>query len=327
MSTQNTNEAGRSPARRGRKLPAWLGGILAVLLILIIAGAVYEPLAEAADAKANPPPGQLVDVGGYRLHLNCKGSGAPTVVIESGWGDSSASWGWVQPEVAKTTRVCAYDRAGMGWSDPSPQPRMARQYAVELHALLANANEPGPFVLAGHSMGGFTAIVYAADYPADVAGLVLVDAQALPKSDGAAPKPAPKPGEPSVGSLMARIGAARLLAGSLGAIQDLPAAEKQAYAASAVTTRFAQAFLDEGMGMSEGGAQARAVTTLGALPLIVLSRGKDQDADWAESQAGFVRLSSDSQQLFAEKSGHRIMIEQPEAATAAILKMVARLRK
>lgn len=327
MRSQNTNESGRSPVRRGRKVLVWLGGIVAVLLSLVLAGAIYEPLAEAADAKANPPPGRLVDVGGYRLHLNCAGTGAPTVVIESGWGDSSASWGWVQPEVAKTTRVCAYDRAGMGWSDPSPQPRMARQYAVELHALLANAKEPGPFVLAGHSMGGFTAIVYARDYPADVAGLVLIDAQALPKPTGATFNPAPKPGEPSPASWMARIGAARLLAGSLGAIQDLPAAEKQAYAASAVTPRFVQAFLDEGMGMSEGGAQARAVTTLGSLPLIVLSRGKDQDADWAASQAGFVRLSSDSQQLFAEKSGHRIMVEQPEAAVAAIVKMVTRLRK
>jgi len=92
----------------------WLGGILAGLLILLLAGAIYERLAEAADAKAYPSPGQMVDVGGYRLHINCTGSGSPTVVVESGWGDSSASWGWVQPEVAKVTRICTYDRAGMG---------------------------------------------------------------------------------------------------------------------------------------------------------------------------------------------------------------------
>jgi len=305
----------------------WLGAVLVGLLVLLLAGWIYEPLAEAADAKAYPPPGQMVDVGGYRLHLNCTGSGSPTVVIESGWGDSSASWGWVQPEVAKTTRICTYDRAGMGWSEASPQPRTAREFAKELHTLLAKANEPGPYVLVGHSLGGYTMRVYAHDYPAEVAGLVLIDPQALPNSDVATPKPAPKPGGTSLPMLMARIGVVRLLAGPLGSIQNLPAGDKQAYTASAVTPRFVQTFLDEGKGMSEGGAQARAVTTLGALPLIVLSRGKDQDADWAASQAGYLQLSTDSQQLFADQSGHRIMIEQPEAAVAAIVKMVEQLRK
>ena len=117
-----------------------------------------------------------------------------------------------------------------------------------------------------------------------------------------------------------------LAGGPLGSTQDLPPGDKQAYTASAVTPRFAQTFLDEGMGMSEGEAQARAVTTLGALPLIVLSRGKDQDADWAASQAGYLQLSTDSQQLFADQSGHRIMIDQPEAAVAAIVTMVKQLR-
>ena len=200
------------------------------------------------------------------------------MVIESGWGDSSASWGWVQPEVAKTTRICTYDRAGMGWSEASPQPRTAREFAKELHTLLEKANEPGPYVLVGHSMGGYTVRVYAHDYPEEVAGLVLIDPQDLPISDGATPKPAPKPGGISLPSLMARIGVVRLLAGPLGSIQNLPPGDKQAYTASAVTPRSVQTFLDEGMGMSEGGAQARAVTTLGALPLIVLSRGKDMDA-------------------------------------------------
>ena len=119
----------------------------------------------------------------------------------------------------------------------------------------------------------------------------------------------------------------RLLAGPLDAIKNLPAKDKQAYTAYAVAPRSAQTFLDEGRGMSEGGAQARAVTTLGALPLIVLSRGKDQDADWAASQAGYVRLSTNSQQLFADQSGHSIHIEQPEAAVAAIVKMVEQVRQ
>ncbi len=327
MRNQNDIKQKRPPISRGRKRLLWLGGIFAGILVLLLAGAIYEPLAEAADAKAYPPPGQMVDVGGYRLHINCTGNGSPTVVIETGWGDSSASWGWVQPKVAKTTRICTYDRAGMGWSEASPQPRTAREFAKELHTLLAKANEPGPYVLVGHSMGGFTVIVYAHDYPAEVSGLVLIDAQDLPTSDVATPQPAPKPGGTSLPSLLARIGLVRLLAGPLGSIQNLPEGDKQAYTAFAVAPRGVQTFTDEGMGMSEGGAQARAVTSLGALPLIVLSRGKDQDAKHTAAQTGLLQLSTDSQQLFADQSGHRIMIDQPEAAVAAIVKMVEQVRR
>ena len=327
MHNQNDIKANRTHTRRGRGCMIWLGGVLAGLSILVLIGAIYEPLAEAADAKAYPPPGQMVDVGGYRLHINCTGSGSPTVVIESGWGDSSAGWGWVQPEVAKTTRVCSYDRAGMGWSEASPQPRTAREYASELHTLLTKANVPGPYVLVGHSMGGYTVLVYAHDYPAEVAGLVLVDAQALPAAGAAAPKPAPTPGQTSLPVLLAHIGVMRVLAGPLGSIQNLPAWDKKAYTAYSVTPRSTQTLLDEGRGLSEGGAQAKAVTTLGALPLIVLSRGKDQDANWAASQAGFLKLSTDSQQFFADQSGHRIMIDQPKAAISAIVKMIEKLRK
>jgi pimeloyl-ACP methyl ester carboxylesterase len=316
---------------RGRQVLRRIGRILTVALGLIVVlgllGASYEAAAEAADLRAYPPPGQMVDVGGYRLHIHCTGTGSPTVVIESGWGDMSASWGWVQPEVAKTTRICTYDRAGMGWSEASPQSRTARQYARELHTLLAKANEPGPYVLVGHSMGGFTLIVYAHDYPDEVSGLVLVDAQDLPTADVATPHPAPKPGGAPLITLLARIGLIRLLAEPLGSVQNLPEGDKQAYTAFAVAPRGVQAYLDEGMGMSEGGAQARAVTTLGALPLLVLSRGQDQDAKHTAAQASLLQLSTDSQQLFADKSGHSIHLEQPAAAVAAIAQMVAQLRQ
>ncbi|MGZ9167236.1 MAG: hypothetical protein ACXW4U_18855, partial [Anaerolineales bacterium] len=138
---------------------------------------------------------------------------------------------------------------------------------------------------------------------------------------------APKPGRSSLASLLARIGVVRLLAGPLGSIQDLPEGDKQAYTAYAVAPRSAQTFLDEGRGMSEGGAQARAVTTLGALPLIVLSRGEDQDAKHTAAQADLLQLSTNSQQFFADQSGHSIHIDQPEAAVAAIVKMVELVRQ
>jgi len=328
MNSQNQNGKASPSKSKGLGCLTWLSRIMLLIIGLSLVGYIYEPLAEAADAKAYPPPGQMVDVGGYRLHINCTGEGSPTVVIESGWGDMSATWGWVQPEVAKTTRVCTYDRAGMGWSELSPEPRNAREYAKELHTLLAKANEPGPYVLVGHSMGAFTVIVYAHDYPAEVSGLVLVDGQDLPTTNVATFQPAPKPGGPItyLTSLLARIGLVRLLPDTFGSIENLPEGDKQAYTAFAVAPRSIQTFTDEGMGMSEGGAQARAVTSLGALPLIVLSRGKDQDAKHTAAQTALLQLSTDSQQFVADQSGHHIMIEQPDAAVAAIVKMVELVR-
>ena len=132
----------RYVARTKRSLPQRIGraflAVLGVVVVLGLSGAAYESVAEAADARAYPPPGQMVDVGGYRLHINCIGTGSPTVVIDAGWGDSSAAWSsWVQPAAARTTRVCTYDRAGMGYSEPGPLPRTAERFAAELHALAA----------------------------------------------------------------------------------------------------------------------------------------------------------------------------------------------
>ncbi len=327
MNSQDQNgKVSPSKSKSGGCL-VWLGRIMISIMGLSLLGYIYEPMAEAADAKAYPPPGQMVDVGGYRLHINCTGEGSPTVVVESGWGDFSATWSRVQPEIARTTRICTYDRAGMGWSEVSPEPRTAREFAKELHTLLEKANEPGPYILVGHSMGGYTVRVYAHDYPEEVVGLVFVDPQNLSTEDAAIFNPAAKPGKNSLPALMARIGLVRLLAVPLGAVEDLPQGDKQAYTASVVTVRSVQTFLDEGMGMSEGGAQARSVTTLGALPLIVLSRGKDMDAESAASQERYLQLSTDSQHLIADQSGHHIMIEQPEAAVAAIVKMVEQVRR
>jgi pimeloyl-ACP methyl ester carboxylesterase len=327
MNSQNQNGKTNLSKGKSRGCLIWLGRIVVLIIGLALVGYFVEPVAEAADAKAYPPPGQLVDVGGYSLHINCTGEGSPTVVIESGWGDMSASWGWVQPEVAKTTRVCTYDRAGMGWSESSPQPRTAREYAKELHTLLINANEPGPYVLVGHSMGGFTVIVYAHDYPDEVFGLVLVDTQDLPNSNGTTYRPAPKPGGTPFPALLARIGLVRLLGRPLGAVENLPDGDKQAYTAFAVAPRSVQTFIDELKGMSEGGAQASAVTSLGSLPLIVLSRGKDQDAKHTAAQTALLQFSSNSQQFFADQSGHTIHIDQPEVAISVILKMVELVRQ
>ena len=101
-----------------------------------------------------PPPGKLVDIGGYQLHINCTGKGSPTVILEAGLGGDSRSWHEVQPEIAEFAQVCSYDRAGLGWSDPGPKPRTSQQIVKELHRLLAKADIQSPYVLVGHSFGG-----------------------------------------------------------------------------------------------------------------------------------------------------------------------------
>ena len=121
-------------------------------------------------------PGRLVDVGGYKMHIHCAGNGSPTVILDSGLGDSYISWQKVQPQIAQFTRVCSYDRAGIGYSDSSPRPRTSKDIAEELHTLLHNAAIAGPIILVGHSMGGFDVRLYTSLYRADVAGMVLVDA-------------------------------------------------------------------------------------------------------------------------------------------------------
>src|SRR5688572_686430 len=136
MNDQHSLEQVSAPKRRGRGCLVWLGRTVAILLGLMLLGTGCESVAEAADVQAYPPPGQLVDVGGHRLHINCVGTGTPTVVIDAGLGDWSASWSSrVQPEAARSTRICTYDRAGYGWSEPGPLPRTGKRFADELHTL------------------------------------------------------------------------------------------------------------------------------------------------------------------------------------------------
>jgi pimeloyl-ACP methyl ester carboxylesterase len=332
MQNQYQIESLHTPKRRGRGHLRWLGGVAGVVLGLMLIGTVYESVAEAADVRAYPPPGQMVDVGGYRLHINCTGTGSPTVVIDAGLGDWSASWSsWVQPEVAKTTRVCTYDRAGMGYSEAGPLPRTAEQFAKELHTLLERAGIPGPYVLVGHSMGGLPVRVFVHAYTTHVAGVVLIESmnprQAKPSAEGTPPAAATHSSGFSPLTLAARIGLVRLLAGPLGLTSDMSPEVQHAYTAFTVTPRAFQTQQDEGTGLPESFMQASAVKTFGDVPLIVLSRGLDPDSNWQAMQTELLQLSSDSQQLIADKSAHNVQLDQPDAAATAITKMVAQLRQ
>ncbi|HJS28937.1 MAG TPA: alpha/beta hydrolase [Anaerolineales bacterium] len=327
------NQIGATPnssKRRGRGCLLWLGAGLASFLGLMLAGYIYERMAEAADAKAYPPPGQLMDVGGYRLHLNCTGTGSPTVIIDAGLGDWSTTWGgYVQPEVAKSTRVCTYDRAGLGWSEAGPLPRDAVQAAKELHTLLQNARLPGPYVMVGHSLGGFDVRVFVNDYSSEVAGIVLVDSmnpkQIIQSPTEAHSQPESRSQPFSLQAALARFGVVRLITKVPG-IAPSVSPNEEAYYPLYVRPQSLQATTSEFQGLPAAGAQAAAVRTFGDLPLIILTAKMNNLPGWPEWQTELLQLSSNSQQLFAENSGHNIQIDEPEAAVAAILKMVELVR-
>jgi len=291
----------------------------------MLLGYIYESLAEAADAKAYPPPGHLVDVGGYRLHINCTGTGSPTVVIDAGQGDWSTSWGSVQQEVAKTTRVCAYDRAGLGWSESGPLPRDATHFARELHTLLQKANVPGPYVMVGHSLGGAAVRVFVGEYASEVSGVVLIDSM----SPGQVTQPhvqaqaqADPESQPfSWEATLARFGIARLLVKLPGMYPAMPPGY-EAYYPLAVRPQSLQTSADEIRGLPASLAQLADVKTFGEIPLIVLTARLNDIPGWPEWQTDLLQLSSHSQHIFAEHSGHTIQFDEPESAVTAILQMV-----
>jgi pimeloyl-ACP methyl ester carboxylesterase len=147
----------------------------AMLIIAVMVGVSYQLIEMRLDARRFPQVGESVDIGGYKLNIDCAGKGSLTTVLESGLEDSGVNWRLVQPEIAKFTRVCSYDRAGYGWSDPGPMPRTSTRIAKELHKLLQNAGEKPPYVLVGHSFGAANVRIYNGLYPSDVVGAVLVD--------------------------------------------------------------------------------------------------------------------------------------------------------
>ena len=292
-------------------------------------GAAYESIAGAGDAAAYPPAGRLVDVGGYRLHLDCRGEGSPTIVMDAGLGASSLDGSLVQPALASTTRACAYDRAGMGWSDAGPEPRSPSNLARELHLLLKNADIAGPYILVGHSLAGKTVRMFAAAYPADVAGIVLVDARSekLDRSADADAFATALEAQAAWFSLARKLGVVRLLGGAVLDLPLVPAALASQMALLGTTPAAIAATTWEGLSRAADD-EALAETTLGTVPLTVVAAGENMnEPEWAAAQEAMVRLSTDGQMVVAAGSGHAVHLEDPALVIDAAGRQLDEIRR
>jgi pimeloyl-ACP methyl ester carboxylesterase len=316
-------------SRGGRWL---LYPVIAVLALASIGGG-YETVRAAADAAAYPPPGQLIDVGGHRLHLHCTGSGSPTVVLEPGGGEMSSNLGWITPAVARNTRVCVYDRAGRGWSEPADTPQDGAQIATDLHTLLQRGHVPGPYVLTGHSFGGLYVLTFAARYPGEVAGMVLVDSTAPKSATTGAASPYDGGSYDVMGRVSALLsGSARLGLGRLYgqvAVSGLPPRSNDEVRASVATASNLRSTIDEYVQANASVRQAASLTDFAAKPLVVLTAGDGSDATHLAAQNRLATLSTNSVHRVIDGATHEGLVGDKEFAditTQAILEVVSSVR-
>src|SRR6476660_3342164 len=295
-------------------------GLCGLIVVAVLTGASYQWLATRKDLAATPPPGLLVDIGGYRLHLWCTGGGAPAVILDTGLGGSSADWGFVQPDVARFTRVCSYDRAGMGYSDPGPSPRTARRIATELATLLDRSGIAGPVVLVGASIAGFNVRVFASDHPERAAGLVLVDASHEADTHEVPPMARFVP-------LLSTFGVLRLFGVSFGQrVESLPPSVQR----YALATRFRaagyQAAADEIIHIRETVSEVKGSRRKLTIPVVVVTGARGADENWRQMQQDLASLSERGCLTIARQAGHVVSVDQPEVVVDAIRRVVETAR-
>ena len=316
---------------------------LAIVLLLgtlAIAGAGYQQVGMWRDARRSPEPGRLVNAGGLRLQMNCTGTGPPTVILDSGLGELLPEWEKVQAAVAGFARVCSYDRAGYGDSDAGPMPRTSAQIATELHRALQGSGEPPPYLLVGHSFGGYNVRVFAGKYPSEVTGIVLVDS---PQEDQY--KMLPGAWEKFSVALQQRyskqadtapffvgLGIARLMLWSLGG------AGKYDYLI--LQSKYLKTRASELENIQTSAEEARSAGGIADKPLIVLTAGRtlgdvfisgldeqgvaQYERTWVQDlQPRLVRLSTRGRQILLPDAEHNIPARRPEAIVAAVREICA----
>jgi pimeloyl-ACP methyl ester carboxylesterase len=299
------------------------------VLALLASGYAYERMGQRRDALLDPAPGRMVSVGDHRLHILCKGSGAPTVVIEQGAGEPSRFWWPVQDEIAKFAQVCTYDRAGFGWSEPARNCGAIEDRAEELHTLLSNAAVKGPYILVAHSYGGLIARSFLQKYPSEVAGLVLVDT--AEESTIFQPEVldfyARARVMNRVAAYAARFGLLRLLR------HKVPLDRYGLWLKSA---REYAALCDDLASLEsvpEPMRSSKAAGSLGSLPLLVITHGQPfpgpfavLEKNWVEGQTNLVALSTDSVYIVAKNSNHMVQQDEPALVVDAIRRIHTAVR-
>lgn len=329
---------------------------LVIVSLAALAGAIYQAETTAADLAAFPPPGRMISVNGANLHLYCMGSGSPTLVLEAGLGENVLSWYPIHATLAQTMRVCAYDRPGLGWSDPIATAIQPEEVAENLHALLHNAGIAPPFVLVGHSRGGIYVRAFYHQFPEQTQGIVLVDSthEQSPMHDYpyAAWDYRKQALQIAIAEPLSRLGIVRLLgvADADRRPSPLPAAILAAKTAIQNCTDTAHAVVNEIAVMREGLDPATPPPgSLGNLPLLVLTAGNLVDLDYVAREAersgkdveaekalariqqaeqdDLVRLSSHSRHIIVSNSGHFIMQDQADEFVGTVSEFVKSLAR
>lgn len=320
--------------QKGNGWKRFLIGMLTFLFVLPMMGMVYQTAGAEADRRNYRAPGDLIDVGGFKMHIHCEGKGNPTVILEAMSGGMSAYWGWIQPEVAKETRVCVYDRAGFGWSESDPEGLTLARVARNLHTLLVNANIEGPYVLVGHSAGGIYLRQFAADHPRNVVGLVLID-EAHPQQFVDHPELFDE-GDTYLRisksfPTLARLGLFHLYFAAGGEMDFAGLPERQRLEVKAFwsTPEYYSAQRAEIEAGREIWSDALHLKGLGNLPLMVVSRGVGLDHDWLKYQDDLATLSTNSGRITIEGANHSGLLfnaDHAQVVSDAILQVLDAVR-
>ena len=302
----------------------WGGG--ALILALVAATAVQWWLSHLA-LERNPAPGEMVVVDGRRMHLLCQGQGSPAVILESGMPGTSLGWTSVIEDIASFARVCAYDRAGYGWSEAGPEPRTISNIARELRELLRTAQVGPPYVLVGHSFGGLIVQVYASRFPDEVAGMVLVDSSHpdLARHAGRLDRM----GRVAFRlKLLAPLGIARLMIDvPSGNPESRPSSVRAMEKELLETTRSFRTMASERAGLRESLNQAAEDRPrLGRKPLVILTEGQRRMEFWHAMQEQFTELSDNSEWRVVDGAGHFIHQDEPDIVVDAVRRAVESAR-
>lgn len=301
--------------------------VFSAFAIFIARSVGAEQSADGGFYRQITPPGRLIDVGGFRLHINCQGRGEPTVILDSGAGGFSLEWVTIQRAIAPVTRVCSWDRAGYAWSDMGPLPRTSKRIVKELKTLLERAGVPGPYILAGHSFGGFTAQYFARRYPQDTAGLLLIDSS-HPEQVKRLPRAEVVPGIPRPANSRTY----RVSRPVLHENYPTETGSRAYYIMSTWKYRFTQQ--EEMLSLPRSAQELLEQAPLSSIPTVVLTRGKRvwphndygnrMEKTWMELQDELSLMVAGSTHLIAERSGHSIHLDQPELVISALQNMLNR---